>query len=472
MKNILMTVSLFLVTMFQIVIGQEIERINKMLDKYNNVNSPGLAVTVTKDSKVIHLKGYGTANLEYGIPITSTTVFHIGSVSKQFTAFAILLLESQGKLSQNDYIGKYLKDLPDFKNKIKIKHLLHHTSGLREIETLQQIAGITTADQIESSYLYNLIKNQKDLNFEPGEELEYSNTGYFLLAKIVESVTGESIRDWASENIFIPLEMKHTEFYDDCTEIIRNRAYPYWNYENRLIKGILSYSYVGPTSVMTTAEDMVKWLRNFSDIKVGNDEIINRMLTETDTLNSGEPIDYGYGLGVTDYKGLNVVLHSGHDAAYRAADLYFPEHKVGIALLSNYYSINPLLSGYEIANIILKDFIREEAVTDNIDESTADQEHTKGYPLSPGELIEYQGDYICNELGIQYNLSFRNDTLIAKFWRNEEVVLSPLKSDNFEGNASWFSNLKFFRDENKKIVGFNLSAGRVRNLVFKRVVTE
>jgi CubicO group peptidase (beta-lactamase class C family) len=473
MKNKLFKITFVLVTIFQIVNGQDIDKINKLFEKYNNVNSPGVAVTVIKDGKVIHNKGYGIANLEYGIPITPTTVFHIGSVSKQFTAFAILLLESQGKLSLNDFIGIYLEDLPEFKNRIKIKHLLHHTSGLREIETLQQIAGITTADQIGSDALYNLIKNQKDLNFIPGEELEYTNTGYFLLAKIVEKVTGNNFSDWTSVNIFVPLEMNRTVFYDDCTVIINNRAYPYWNFEDELIKGILSYSYVGPTSVMTTGEDMTKWLMNFSDIKVGNYEIINRMLSETDTLNSGEPIDYGYGIGVTDYKGLKVVLHSGHDAAYRAADLYFPEYKMGIALLSNYYSINPMHSGFEIADIILKDFIEEETVTSNEEEERAEgQEYTKAYNLSPDELSEFQGNYVCNELGIQYNLTVRNDTLIAKFWRNQEVILSVLQSDSFEGDAYWFRNLKFIRDDNKKIEGFSLSAGRVRNLMFKRVFTE
>ncbi len=472
MKKLFLTAALVSITIFQIVNGQDIDEINKLFEKYNYVNSPGVAVTVIKNGEVIHSKGYGTANLEYGIPITPSTVFHIGSVSKQFTAFAILLLESQEKLSLNDFIGTYLEDLPEFKNKIKIKHLLHHTSGLREIEMLQRIAGITTADQIGSDHLYNLIKNQKDLNFMPGNELEYTNTGYYLLAKVVEKVTGNKFSDWTSTNIFVPLGMNSTVFYDDCTVIIKNRAYPYWDFEDELIKGILSYSYAGPTSVMTTVEDMAKWLMNFSDTKVGNDEIIKRMLSETGTLNSGKPVSYGYGIGVIDYKGLKVVLHSGHDAAYRAADLYFPEYKTGIALLSNYYSINPMRSGYEIADIILKDVIEEEVVTSNKEEDTASQEHTRTFTLSPGELTEFRGNYICDELNIQYNLSVRNDTLIAKFWRNDEVILTALQPDSFEGDAYWFKNLKFVRDDNKKIRGFNLSAGRVRNLMFKRVNNE
>ncbi len=204
-------------------------------------------------------------------------------------------------MSLDDFIGKYLTDLPEYKNKIKIKHLLHHTSGLREIEKLQQIAGITSADQIESTYLYNLIKNQNDLNFEPGEELEYSNTNYFLLAKIVESISGQTFSEWTKENIFSPLNMTNTQFYNDCSEIVKNRAYAYGKWNDELYKGILSYSYVGPTSVLTNGEDIAKWLSNFSEIKVGNKKVNLKMLSATDTLNSGEHVGFGHGFEVTEY---------------------------------------------------------------------------------------------------------------------------------------------------------------------------
>ncbi|MFC2104421.1 hypothetical protein ACFLS4_03600, partial [Bacteroidota bacterium] len=250
-------------------------------------------------------------------------------------------------------------------------------------------------------------------------------------------------------------------------------AYPYWNYNNELIKGILSYSYVGPTSIMTNGNDMAKWLLNFSDIKVGNTEIINKMLYETDTLNSGKSISYGYGIGVTDYKGLKVVLHSGHDAAYRAADLYFPEYKTGIALLSNYYSINPMSSGFEIADIILKDFIKEEVEKEETEQqNTEKEEANKDYSISPGELNEFQGNYVSDELGVQYNLYVRNDTLVASYWRNEEVILTALKKDNFGGDQYWFSDIKFNRNDNQEIVDFNLSTGRVRKMVFKKVIIK
>jgi len=453
--------------------AQEIEGINVIFEKFNNINSPGATVVVVKDGVILHLKGYGNANLEYEVPITSKTIFHIGSVSKQFTAFAILLLENQGKLSQDDFIGEYLKELPEYKDKIRIRHLLHHTSGLREIEKLQQIAGITSADQIESSFLYNLIKNQKDLNFEPGDELVYSNTNYFILAKIVESVTGEKFKDWTKENIFTPLGMINTQFYDDCSEIVKNRAYAYGDWDGELFKGILSYSYVGPTSVLTNGEDMAKWLANFSKIKVGSKEINTKMLNATDTLNSGELINYGNGLGVTDYKGLKVVLHSGHDANYRAGLMYFPEHKVGIAIIGNYYSISPLEYGFAIADIVLGNLTKEEEEEKGKEHDSNDNAEINKITISSDKLFEYQGAFICEELCVQYNLIINNDTLMANYWRNEKVILTPTEEDNFEGNQYWFQQVKFIRNDKNKITGFKLSSGNnVRNLLFGKVKTE
>ncbi|NPD44668.1 MULTISPECIES: serine hydrolase [unclassified Lentimicrobium] len=448
------------------IYSQQINSINKLFEEFNSIDSPGVVAVLVQNGEIKHLNGYGNANLEYEIPITSKTIFHIGSVSKQFTAFAILLLENQGKLSLDDFIGKYLNDLPKFKNKIKIRHLLHHTSGLRELEKLQQIAGITSADQIESSFLYKLIKNQNDLNFEPGEELEYTNTNYFLLAKIVEYISGEKFRDWTKENIFLPLGMNNSQFYDDCSEIVKNRAYAYGDWDGELYKGILSYSYVGPTSVLTTGEDMCKWLINFSEIQLGNEAIIKKMLSATDTLNSGEHVDYGYGFGISNYKGLNIALHSGHDANYRAGVIYFPEHKTGIALLGNYYSISPYKYGFDMADIVLKDFIQEKKEEDL---EPMKNEEVENYLLPYSQLIEFEGNYVSEELGVQYDLNITNDTLRASYWRNEEVLLTPADEDHFEGNQYWFNNIRFIRDDNNIIIGFKLSSGNVRNLIFTKV---
>jgi len=446
------------------------EKINDLFKEYDNQDSPGAAVVIVKDGEIFYKKEYGMANLEYGIPIKSNSIFHIGSVSKQFTAFSILLLEDKGKLSLDDDIRIYLPAVNDFGNTIKIRHLIHHTSGLREIEGLLQLCGITTADLIEEEQLMRMIIRQKELNFNPGDEIEYCNTGYILLAKIVEKITGESFSQWTEDNIFKPLGMINSQFYKDCTEIVKNRAYPYWIPEGgkKLIKGTLNYSYVGPTSVFTTSEDMAKWLTNFAQPKVGNEKMINKMLFETDTLNNGELLDYGYGIGVTSHKGHKVNLHSGHDAGYRAADLYFPEHNLGIAILSNFYSINPMEYGFKIADLFLEDKTVSHQ-TENNKHSIKKTKSEVNFSIQPKNLKEYEGKYFSNELQITYDIKIQDKTLILTFWRNEDVVLTPKQNDHFTGNQWWVRNIKFSRNENREIIGFILTSGRVRNLKFQKI---
>jgi CubicO group peptidase (beta-lactamase class C family) len=444
------------------------EKINDLFKEFDNQNSPGAAVVIVKDGKIFYKQEYGIANLEYSIPIKSNSIFHIGSVSKQFTAFSILLLEDQGGISLNDNISTYLPELKDFG--IKIHHLIHHTSGLREIEGLLQLCGFSTADLIEEDQLMRLISRQKELNFNPGDEIEYCNTGYVLLAKIVEKITGELFHQWTEQNIFQPLGMINSQFYEDCTEIVNNRAYPYWIPEddNKIIKGILNYSYVGPTSVFTTSDDMAKWLSNFTQLKVGNEQIINTMLSETDTLNNGELLDYGYGLGVTSYKGNKVILHSGHDAGYRAADLYFPEYKLGLAILSNFYSINPMEYGFKIADMFLEDKTESFQSEDN-KHAIKETEYEENFSIQPKNLKEYEGNYYSSELQITYDIKLQDTTLILSFWRNKDVALTPKQIDHFTGNQWWVRNIKFSRNENKEIIGFKLTSGRVRNLKFQKI---
>jgi len=446
------------------------QKINDLFKEFDNQNSPGAAFVIVKDGKIFYKKEYGIANLEYGIPIKSNSIFHIGSVSKQFTAFSILLLEDQKKLSLDDDTRIYLPELNDFGKTIKIRHLIHHTSGLREIEGLLQLCGISTADLIEEEQLMRLIFQQKELNFNSGDEIEYCNTGYILLVKIVEKITGESFSQWTKRNIFQPLGMVNSQFYEDCTEIVKNRAYPYWipEGEKKLIKGILNYSYVGPTSVFTTSDDMAKWLKNFTQSKVGNEQIINKMLFETDTLSNGEFLDYGYGIGVTLHKGHKVILHSGHDAAYRAADLYFPEHKLGIAILSNFYSINPMEYGYKMADMFLEDKTVSHQSEDK--KPTAMETESNGkLSIQTNNLKEYEGKYYSNELQITYDLKLQDTTLILTFWRNEDVVLTPKQNDHFTGNQWWARSINFSRNEHNEIIGFKLTSGRVRNLKFQKI---
>jgi CubicO group peptidase (beta-lactamase class C family) len=446
-------------------------QVDSLFKEYNRRDSPGAAIVIIQNGKIVLQREYGSANLEYGIPITSKTVFHTGSVAKQFTAFSILLLEHQGQLSLDDDVRKYLPGVPDFGKTITLRHLLHHQSGLREQETLFQIAGISTADVIETSHILKLVSRQKELNFSPGEDISYSNTGYVLLAQVVEKVAGVSFRKWTQENIFHPLAMKDSQFNDSASRIVRDRAYPYYTSDGGEIqKGILSYSYVGPTSLLTTSEDMAKWLLNFDQPKVGNPVIMHRMLFESGKLTNDEDPGYGYGIGVLSYRGLRVSWHSGHDAGYRAFAAYFPEQKFGVAVLSNFYSINPMNLGKKIADIYLSGQMSPESAEPAFrPEEAGKPESAQSFSLNRKQLAEFASDYRSEELETTYHVLLVGDQLVMRHWRNEDVVLTPSGPDQFAGDREYAATIRFLRSAPAGITGFRLTAGRVRSLCFERM---
>ena len=330
-------------------------QIDKIFEKLDSPASPGAAVAVVKGGMVVFRKGYGSAQLEYNIPITPSTIFHVASVSKQFTAMAISLLEARRKLSIEDDIHQYLPDLPDFGEKITIRHLLNHTSGIRDQWELLIMSGWHMDDVITQRQLLEVIKKQKELNFPPGDRYLYCNSGYTLLAEIVSKVSGKPFEIWVKENIFNPLGMSSSHFHKDHKQLVKNRAYSYSIDKKRgLQKSILSYSNVGATSLFTTVEDMTNWMRNFSDQRVGDQTVIKKIFSKG-VLNNGKEIPYARGLGIGVYKGLNTVSHGGADAGFRSQMIFFPEEKFGVVVLSNLASSQPWQKAYKIADIYLAD---------------------------------------------------------------------------------------------------------------------
>lgn len=203
------------------------DRVDKVFAQWDKPDSPGCALAVIKDGQMIYKRGYGLANLEHNIPMSPASIMDTGSVSKQFTAMAVALLAEQGKFSLDDDIRKYLPEISQYQAPITIRHLIHHTSGIRDYLTLMAIAGMRDDDHYVDGEVVNLLARQKELNFKPGSEFLYSNSGYFLLSQIVKRASGKSLREFAEENIFKPLGMTRTRFYDDHTEIVRNRAASY-----------------------------------------------------------------------------------------------------------------------------------------------------------------------------------------------------------------------------------------------------
>ncbi|MEW6363445.1 MAG: serine hydrolase domain-containing protein [Acidobacteriota bacterium] len=445
--------------------------IDALFKEYDNQNSPGAAIVVVRDGNVIFKNAYGSADLEHGFPITSGTVFHVGSVSKQFTAFSVLLLEQQGKLSLDDDVREYLPEVPDFGKVITLRHLLHHQSGLREQETLFQMSGISTADVVETAHILKLVGRQRELDFDPGENISYSNTGYVLLAQVVEKVTGVSFRKWTQEDLFARLSMKDSQFNDNAARVVRNRACPYYIDDGGDIqKGILSYFFVGSTGLQTTADDMAKWLSNSARPKVGNQTITQKMLFESGRLKSGEDPGYGYGMGVLRYRGLRVAWHSGHDAGYRALTAYVPDEKFGVAVLSNFYSIDPSSLGKKIVSIYLSDSLSPEPLKPSTPEAAEHSaEPEKPFAVDQKMLVECAGDYISEELDTTYHLLVVDGALVIRHWRNEDVRLRPKGPDLFAGDREWAETVRFLRDAQYGITGFRLTAGRVRSILFKRL---
>lgn len=333
-------------------------KVDKVFTQFDKPNSPGCALAVIKDAQIIYKRGYGMADLDHDVAIKPDTPFHVASVSKQFTAFSILLLAQQGKLSLDDKVQKYITELREFDQPITIRHLLHHTSGLRDQWNLLIMSGTRLGeDVVRDDDILDLVSRMKELNFKPGDQHLYSNTGYTLLAYIVKRVSGQSLREFAEANIFKPLGMTRTVFRDDHAIVVKGQAYAYGPGPNSSFKlSVPNYDTVGASSLVTTVEDLAKWDQNFYDKKVGGDWVIEQMQIRG-KLNDGEELSYARGVAVGTYKGLKLVEHSGGDAGYRSHLMRFPDQKFSVACLCNYGGTNPVLFARQVADLYLaKDF--------------------------------------------------------------------------------------------------------------------
>src|SRR5688572_3789041 len=327
-------------------------KIDSLFNRYTTT-TPGCAVAIIKNQEIVFKKAYGMANLEYNVPITPSSIFHIASESKQYVAFCMLLLEQQGKLSIDDDIRKYLDYVPDFGKKITIRHLIHHTSGLRDQWQLLANAGWQLDDVITQDHIIKLVSKQKGLNFDPGEEHLYCNTGFTLMAEIVKKASGLSLREYTGKYIFKPLEMNNTHFHDNYREVVPNRTYSYspksaGEYQH----SVLSYSTVGATSLFTTVEDEAKWLMNYEHGKVGGRELSEKMYSQG-ILNNGKKLTYAFAINIGEYKGWKEIGHGGGDAGFRTYATRFPENQLGIIVFSNLSSFNSYGMAMQVADLLL-----------------------------------------------------------------------------------------------------------------------
>lgn len=405
------------------------KRIDQYFSAWNTLNTPGAAIAVEKDGKVVFKKGYGSAELEYNIPITPSTVFHIASVSKQFTCFSVLLLEKEGKLSINDDIRKYIPEVPDFGKVITLNMLMHHISGLRDQWELLAMAGWRLDDNITKDHILRIVSRQKELNFIPGDEFLYCNTGFTLLAEVVSRVSGQPFAEFTRTHIFEPLKMTNTQFYDNCEKIVRNRAYSFYLDSTGYKKSNLNYSNVGATSLFTTAEDLCRWAVNFENPVVGDKDIIARMNLRG-ILNKGDTITYAMGQDISKYKGLRMIAHGGADAGYRTFLVRFPDQKFSVNVLSNLASFDPGGLALAVADIYLKDKEVAENPKKADDESKAPAE-AKEIKIDHELMVSYCGQYELQPGNIA-TISMENETLFAAAPGLDKTPMNTVSENEFD----------------------------------------
>ena len=430
-KQSRMLIALFLILVTGILAGNAVAqsdpdtlaaRVDSLFAEWDKPDSPGAAVAIVQDGAVVYTQGYGSAQLEYEIPITPATVFHVASVSKQFTAFAVALLAQQGKLSLDDDIRTHWPEAPDFGKRITIRHLIHHTSGLRDQWELLAMAGWRLDDVITTDHILSMVRHQQELNFDPGEEYLYSNTGYTLLAEIVARVSGQSFREWTAAHIFEPLGMTHTHFHDDHQMIVKNRAYSYGRGgQAGFRKSVLSYANVGATSLFTTAEDLARWLLNFEEKSLGGPDVIEQM-HQRGVLNDGDTLTYAFALGIGEHRGLKTVGHAGGDAGFRSYVVRFPEARFGVVVLSNLGTLAPWDRALEIADLYLADRLGSP--------DAEDEAEPAAHPVDPAVLSTYEGTYQLRP-GWLLTISLHGDSLMTQATMEGRFTMTPESDTTF-----------------------------------------
>lgn len=329
----------------------------------NRTDGPGCAVGVSEQGRMVYTRGYGMADLQHRIAIGPQSIFHVASISKQFTAIAVALLAEEGKLSLDDDVRKYVPELPMYETPITVRQLMHHTSGLRDQWNLLGYAGWRfPTDLITEQDVLQIVSRQRALNFRPGDEYLYSNTGFTLLAIIVQRATGQSLATYAQARFFGPLGMRNTHFHDDHSMIVPGRTAAYaprsgggWQIS------IPTFDTYGATSLFSTAEDLLLWMAMLDAPAAGGIELVRAAQTSA-VLNDGTPTNYGYGLTLNTWRGIRAIGHGGSDAGYRAYVERYPDFGVAVAVLCNAANAGPNTLARAVAARVLEDRLPREMV--------------------------------------------------------------------------------------------------------------
>lgn len=419
--------------------------IDSLFSKYTS-SKPGGQLAISKHGKLIYSNAWGLSDIENDIQFTTTTLTEAGSISKQFVAAAVLILQQQGKLSLSDDVRLYIPELPDYHHKITIEHLIHHTSGIREWSSLAALSGWPrTTKAYRNSDVLDFICMQKQLNNIPGTEFIYSNSNYILLTEIVERISGKSLDEFTRAHIFLPAGMKKTLWRDNYRKVVKDRAIAYSGRDSTYLLDMPNESVYGPGGLLTTSEDLLKWNDFFLSGKLGGDELLKKQLEIVD-INTGAISNYGAGLFIEKVRGQKKIYHTGQTAGYTGVLESFPDIGLSIAWLSNTTeNKNNLFE--EIEEI-------EKLLTPTNEEKVLPKEEFRDSKL--GADNSKCGWYRHEKTNEGFHITEKNDSLFL-----QGSPLRPTGSNSFRYLAS---KVKFINSDQ-----FELTTPDKRKVLFTRV---
>jgi CubicO group peptidase (beta-lactamase class C family) len=439
-------------------------RVDSVFQQWAGPGTPGCAVGVAREGAVLLARAWGMADLEFDIPNTPSTIFEAGSVSKQFAAAAILLLAERGRLSLDDDVRRYVPELPDYGTPITIRQLMTHTSGLRDWGSLAGIAGWGRGDRTHThDHVIDILSRQRGLNFTPGSAYSYSNSGYNLMAVIVDRVSGMSFAEFSRRYIFEPLGMHATQWRDDYRRIVRGRSAAYsqrggnWSID-RPIEHVH-----GNGGLLTTVADLLTWNRALAEGRVGGPAFVQTMRT-TQLLTNGERIAYAAGVFIDELDGVAEVSHTGSTAGYRAFLAHYPAQQLDVALLCNAGNVNPGRVGRQVARLYLGDALRPAAAAGTAADPAAPRDPPPVY--SADQLAAFAGEYYSPDVETALRVVVEDGQLVLHRRPATRMVLSATAPDQFE---SGLGRITFLRDGQGRITQLSVRQARVYDLRFDRV---
>lgn len=445
--------------------------VDSLLSPFASNRSAGCAVGIRRNGRLVLAKGYGMADLEHGTAITTETPFYIASISKQFTAMAIVLLAKDHRLSLDDSIRRWVPEVPSFGTPITLRQLLNHTSGLRDYFTLLAVSGWPSDGPLTEQGFLSLIARQRSLNFSPGDEFLYSNTGYALLAIVVKRASGQSLRDFAAERIFKPLGMTNTEFRDDHTELIPQRAVGYTRGAQGYRVSQPEFDVVGDGGVYSTIDDLAKWDDNFETGRVGGKDGIAQLQTPG-RLNDGQEIRYALGLAIGEFRGRRTLSHDGAYGGYRSSMIRVPsEHLTVISLCNTSESPGKLTEQISLVFLGVADEASHVAAAPAIPSLMAfgasqAPSDSSGARKRNDQLAQIAGTYYSAELDMSVTVTPREGVLVLTRPRGDDLRFVPLDDDLLMNRDQIL--MRIVRDDGGTVTGFALTVNRVRDLGFTR----